>query len=60
MKHEEITLLINTAFSIVELIARLQESNPNLFQNHEEKLRLLRNKLRELEDKPADYLQNYK
>lgn len=60
MKQDEVTLLINTAFSIVELIARLQQTNPDLFVGQESKLKALREGLARLDQKPDDYLQKWK
>ena len=59
MNPETATLLINSAFSLVELIARMRQENPAMFAGHEDKIKTLRLKLAELEDKPADYLENW-
>lgn len=59
MKAEEITVLINIAFSITELILRIQESKPDLSQDQTEKLADLILNLRELENKPDSYLENW-
>jgi hypothetical protein len=60
MKADEMTLLINSAFSLVELIIRLQQANPNMTKDQAEKIVALRAKINELAEKPADYLQNWK
>jgi hypothetical protein len=59
MNADTATLLINSAFSLVELIARMRQENPALFVNQEEKIKALRLKLAALEEKPANYLENW-
>lgn len=59
MSPETATLLINSAFSLVELIARMRQENPDMFAGHEDKIKTLRLKLAALEEKPADYLQTW-
>jgi hypothetical protein len=59
MKTDEVTLLVNTAFSIVELIVRLQQENPGQFADQHEKIAELKRKLNSLADKPDDYLQQW-
>lgn len=59
MKHDDVALMVNTAFSIVELLARLQQTNPDLFAGQEGKIKALREGLAKLNDKPDDYLENW-
>ena len=60
MKRDEISLLISSALSLVELIVRMRNQNPDIFDNEDDKLK----KLTELTDgfktKPPDYLQTWK
>lgn len=59
MNPETATLLINTTFSLVELIIKMRQENPALYADHENKIKELRLKLAELEDKPDNYLEEW-
>lgn len=60
MKSEDVAIMVNVAFSVVELLARLQKENPTLFMNQEVKVQELKKKVSLLEDRPEDYLQTWK
>ena len=60
MSKKEISLIINSAFALLELLARLRRNNPRDFESHEEELQELGAKADELLAKPDDYLQNWR
>ena len=60
MRANEIAILVNTTFSLVELLVRLKQQSPKEFENQEEKIKELKLKVNVLGDKPADYLENWK
>jgi len=59
MKSEDAALLVNSAFSLVELIIKMRQQSPEQFANQQEKVLALTEKMRELEEKPADYMQTW-
>jgi hypothetical protein len=59
MKAEEMALLINTTFSLVELLILLQKRNPDMDKEMAEKIAILKVKVNSLAEKPTDYLQNW-
>jgi hypothetical protein len=59
MNADQATLLINSTFSLIELIIKLRQENPSMFVNQEEKIKILQLKLKSLEEKPKDYLQQW-
>lgn len=59
MRNRDIAVLVNSAFSLVELIIRLRNERPDDFANEEERLAKLNELTKELQDKPKDYLQTW-
>ena len=60
MKRNEIALLISSALSLVELIVRMRNQNPDTFDSEDNKLKKLAELTDELKTKPPDYLQTWK
>ena len=60
MNPDNVAILINTTFSLVELLIRLQRENPDMSKAQAEKIVSLQMKMNELAAKPADYLQSWK
>jgi len=60
MKRNEITLLISSALSLVELIVRMRNQNPDMFDSEDNKLKKLAELTDEFKTKPSDYLQTWK
>ena len=59
MKRNEISLLISSALSLVELIVRMRNQNPDMFDSEDNKLKKLAELTDEFKTKPADYLQTW-
>ena len=60
MKRNEIALLISSALSLVELIVRMRNQNPDMFDSEDNKLKKLNELTNEFKTRPLDYLQTWK
>ena len=60
MKRNEIALLISSALSLVELIVRMRNQNPDMFDSEDSKLKKLNELTNEFKTRPLDYLQTWK
>ena len=60
MKRNEISLLISSALSLVELIVRMRNQNPDMFDSEDNKLKKLNELTNEFKTRPLDYLQTWK
>jgi len=59
MNNKNISLLINSAFSLIELIIKFRNENPDDFSGEEERIKELKRLTNSLESKPDDYLQTW-
>lgn len=59
MKKDEVAIIVNSAFSLLELIIRLRNQSPDDFVDQEQRLQKLAELTKEFEDKPKDYLQTW-
>ena len=59
MKRNEISLLISSALSLVELIVRMRNQNPDMFDSEDNKLKKLNELTNEFKTRPLDYLQTW-